>query len=142
MKSTTHADPRNTTTNPENIYTDIDFPWITYHGTRPKTNPHGPRSIWWVHDDKKSEKTGPFYTLKKAKDFVHGNILPPPFQTQPINNGNVAPEPETTQEKSQLTFADILREEVIPETAEATDQLIEFSCPHCGKGIIGLLARK
>jgi hypothetical protein len=119
-RTKTTAHPNNSTSAIETHYTDTEFPWVEYTGTR--TNATGPRNIWYVNDSKNGSKpTGPFPALKVAWLFVHGEKI----TAQPTNR------PEITE------VADIIS----PPT-ETSDQMIEFSCPHCGKAVIGLLARK
>jgi hypothetical protein len=137
----------------ESIYRDVQNPWIMYIGTRKDSNPNGPRNVWFVMDEKRNEKTGPFVTLKLAWAWVNQAKPPsgPLTENFPQHRGkaeaengiapteiaDIGPEPQTTTqiESPQLSlFSD-------PEP-ETTDQIIEFACPHCGKSVIGLLGRK
>ena len=130
----------------ESVYRDVQNPYITYTGTRRDTNPNGPRNVWFIHNSQTHEKTGPFITLKLAWGWVHGTELAPTervttnfHQEQQKTNGTFAttkPEPEiTTQNESQMS---LFSEE---EKESESDSLIQFSCPHCGKSVVGLIAR-
>lgn len=120
------------------IYRDTEFPWIQYIGTRSEHNLKGPRNRWMVVNERNSnENTGPFPTLRIAWTYVHGETLPAKERVSynaasyTMPNGTKPNGPEITE------VADIIS----PPT-EISDQMIEFSCPHCGKAVIGLLARK
>ena len=133
----------------ESVYRDSDFPWVTYTGTKSSTNPGGPRNIWIADNSRSKERTGPFTTLRAAWSYIHGETLPPnervtynaashtmPNGMKPAESPHI--EPQTTQTpETQPTLFDEPEKEM-----ETADQIVEFSCPHCAKPIIGLLARK
>lgn len=128
----------------ESVYRDVQNPYITYIGTRSTHNPRGPRNVWHINNSQTHEKIGPFVALKLAWAWVHGTELSPTervttnfHQEMQRQNGTKAtPEPEiTTQNENQMS---LFSEE---EKESESDSLIQFSCPHCGKSVVGLIAR-
>lgn len=110
------------------IYRDRNYPWVEYIGYKPGSV----RNRWFVHDIRMNTEEGPFHSRRQAADFVTATYEPKLADYISTNGSH----PRTVKGEAEM------EDETPVWDGPGMDQLIEFSCPHCGGRIQGLLARK
>lgn len=110
--------PGNSSEAEVNLYRDLEKPWITYSGTR--GGPSACRNVWYIQDEKSSQRLGPFLARRMAYNYAHRD------------NG--------TTDMAPQAFVTVAPSGPPPPPTDDPTPLITFTCPACHHPLVALVA--